>query len=69
MVAPRHGAAETAVTLPAVPRSCAGTVDRVRSVYVPFASRTRIEYAPVTITKSPPKARVYGGEGKKVELT
>jgi len=29
----------------------------------------RIEYTPVTITKSPPKTRVYGGEGKKVELT
>ena len=29
----------------------------------------RIEYAPVTITKSPPKTRVYGGEGKKAELT
>jgi len=29
----------------------------------------RLEYAPVTITKSPPKSRVYGGEGKKVELT
>jgi fumarate reductase flavoprotein subunit len=29
----------------------------------------RIDYAPVTITKSPPKSRVYGGEGKKVELT
>jgi fumarate reductase flavoprotein subunit len=29
----------------------------------------RLEYAPVTITKSPPKTRVYGGEGKAVELT
>jgi fumarate reductase flavoprotein subunit len=29
----------------------------------------RLEYSPVTITKSPPKTRVYGGEGKKVELT
>ena len=29
----------------------------------------RLEYSPVTITKSPPKSRVYGGEGKKVELT
>ena len=29
----------------------------------------RLEYAPVTITKSPPKARVYGGEGKKAVLT
>jgi fumarate reductase flavoprotein subunit len=29
----------------------------------------RIDYSPVTITKSPPKARVYGGEGKFVELT
>ena len=29
----------------------------------------RIEYAPVTITKSQPKTRVYGGEGKKAELT
>ncbi|HET9403676.1 MAG TPA: fumarate reductase (quinol) flavoprotein subunit [Burkholderiales bacterium] len=29
----------------------------------------RLEYAPVTITKSPPKTRTYGGEGKKVELT
>jgi fumarate reductase flavoprotein subunit len=29
----------------------------------------RLEYTPVTITKSPPKTRVYGGEGKKVELT
>ena len=38
------------------------------------ASRTgdgapRIDYAPVTITKSPPKARVYGGEGKQAVLT
>ena len=29
----------------------------------------RLEYSPVTITKSPPKSRVYGGQGKKVELT
>jgi fumarate reductase flavoprotein subunit len=29
----------------------------------------RLDYAPVTITKSQPKARVYGGEGKYVELT
>jgi len=29
----------------------------------------RLEYSPVTITKSQPKSRVYGGEGKKVELT
>jgi fumarate reductase flavoprotein subunit len=29
----------------------------------------RLEYAPVTITKSPPKTRVYGGEGKKAVLT
>jgi fumarate reductase flavoprotein subunit len=29
----------------------------------------RLEYSSVTITKSPPKSRVYGGEGKKVELT
>jgi fumarate reductase flavoprotein subunit len=29
----------------------------------------RLEYTPVTITKSPPKARVYGGEGKKAVLT
>ena len=29
----------------------------------------RLEYSTVTITKSPPKSRVYGGEGKKVELT
>jgi fumarate reductase flavoprotein subunit len=29
----------------------------------------RLEYSPVTITKSPPKARVYGGAGKAVELT
>ena len=29
----------------------------------------RIGYAPVTITKSPPKTRVYGGEGKQVVLT
>jgi fumarate reductase flavoprotein subunit len=29
----------------------------------------RLEYTPVTITKSQPKSRVYGGEGKKVELT
>jgi fumarate reductase flavoprotein subunit len=38
------------------------------------ASRTgdgapRIDYAPVTITKSPPKTRVYGGEGKQAVLT
>jgi fumarate reductase flavoprotein subunit len=29
----------------------------------------RIEYAPVTITKSPPRTRVYGGEGKKAVMT
>jgi fumarate reductase flavoprotein subunit len=29
----------------------------------------RLEYAPVEITKSPPKARTYGGEGKKAVLT
>jgi fumarate reductase flavoprotein subunit len=29
----------------------------------------RLEYTPVTITKSAPKTRVYGGEGKAVELT
>jgi len=29
----------------------------------------RIHYEPVTITKSQPRARVYGGEGKKVVLT
>ena len=29
----------------------------------------RLDYAPVTITKSQPKARVYGGEGKYVVLT
>jgi fumarate reductase flavoprotein subunit len=29
----------------------------------------RLEYAPVTITKSQPKTRVYGGEGKKAVLT
>ena len=29
----------------------------------------RIEYAPVTITKSQPKTRVYGGEGKQAVLT
>ena len=29
----------------------------------------RLDYTPVTITKSPPKARVYGGEGKKAILT
>ena len=29
----------------------------------------RLEYTPVTITKSQPKTRVYGGEGKAVELT
>ena len=29
----------------------------------------RLDYAPVTITKSQPKDRVYGGEGKYVELT
>jgi len=29
----------------------------------------RLEYTPVTITKSQPKSRVYGGEGKKAELT
>jgi fumarate reductase flavoprotein subunit len=29
----------------------------------------RLEYAPVTITRSQPKERVYGGEGKYVELT
>ena len=39
-----------------------------------IASRTgdgppHIDYAPVTITKSPPKARIYGGEGKQAVLT
>jgi fumarate reductase flavoprotein subunit len=29
----------------------------------------KLEYAPVTITKSPPKTRVYGGEGKKAVMT
>jgi fumarate reductase flavoprotein subunit len=29
----------------------------------------RLEYAPVKITKSAPKARVYGGEGKQAVLT
>ena len=29
----------------------------------------RIEYAPVTITRSPPRQRVYGGAGKKAEMT
>ena len=29
----------------------------------------RIDYTPVTITKSPPKERVYGGAGKKAEMT
>jgi fumarate reductase flavoprotein subunit len=29
----------------------------------------RLDYAPVTITKSQPKDRVYGGEGKYAELT
>jgi hypothetical protein len=29
----------------------------------------RLEYTPVTITKSPPKTRVYGGEGKQAVLT
>ena len=29
----------------------------------------RLEYTPVTITKSPPKTRVYGGEGKKAVMT
>jgi fumarate reductase flavoprotein subunit len=29
----------------------------------------RLEYTPVTITKSPPKQRVYGGAGKKAEMT
>jgi fumarate reductase flavoprotein subunit len=29
----------------------------------------RLEYAPVTITKSTPGARVYGGEGKKAVMT
>jgi len=29
----------------------------------------RIEYTPVTITKSSPKQRVYGGAGKKAEMT
>jgi len=29
----------------------------------------RLEYAPVTITKSPPKTRTYGGEGKKAVMT
>ncbi|HET9208420.1 MAG TPA: fumarate reductase (quinol) flavoprotein subunit [Burkholderiaceae bacterium] len=29
----------------------------------------RIDHAPVTITRLPPRARVYGGAGKQVELT
>lgn len=29
----------------------------------------RVASAPVTITKSPPQSRVYGGEGKRAELT
>jgi fumarate reductase flavoprotein subunit len=29
----------------------------------------RLDTMPVKITKSPPKARVYGGEGKKAEMT
>jgi fumarate reductase flavoprotein subunit len=29
----------------------------------------RIEYGDVKITKSNPRARVYGGEGKKAEMT
>jgi fumarate reductase flavoprotein subunit len=29
----------------------------------------RLEYAPVIITKSPPRTRVYGGEGKKAVMT
>jgi fumarate reductase flavoprotein subunit len=29
----------------------------------------RIEYGDVKITKSNPRARVYGGEGKKADLT
>ena len=29
----------------------------------------RLEYGPVTITKSPPKSRVYGGAGKQAVLT
>ena len=29
----------------------------------------RIEFSPVKITKSQPRARVYGGEGKKAEMT
>jgi len=29
----------------------------------------RIDYGDVEITKSNPRARVYGGEGKKAEMT
>jgi hypothetical protein len=29
----------------------------------------RIDYAPVTITKSAPRTRTYGGAGKKAEMT
>ncbi len=29
----------------------------------------RIEYSPVTITKLPPRARVYGGAGKQAQMT
>ncbi len=29
----------------------------------------RIEHAPVTLTRSPPRARTYGGAGQKVELS
>jgi fumarate reductase flavoprotein subunit len=29
----------------------------------------RIEYRPVNITRSPPKARHYGGEGKQAVLS
>lgn len=31
--------------------------------------RPRLDYSPVTITKSKPKARVYGGPGKKAEMS
>ncbi len=29
----------------------------------------RIDYMPVTITRSPPRVRVYGGAGKQAELS
>jgi fumarate reductase flavoprotein subunit len=29
----------------------------------------RIEYGPVTITRMPPRARVYGGAGEKAQLS